>query len=103
VKVPAGSDNAAQVRSSCVVTRATGAMTRFGDGPKKGHGEKLKHDERRIKRFWVRIFGDGAETRTAYVDLYGTPCVFWFRKAREANSRGECERRGLLHVQRGPG
>jgi hypothetical protein len=42
-------------------------MTRFGDGPKKGHGEKLNH-ERPTEGLLVRIFGDGAETRTAYVE-----------------------------------
>ena len=68
---------------------------------KKGHGEKLNHDERRTKRFWVRAFGDGAETRTAYVEGYGGACVFCPQKARE-ESRGDYAGRGLLDVQRGP-
>lgn len=61
VKVPLGSNNAASVGSSCVATRATEATTRFGDGPRKGHGEKLNH-ERLKESLLVRAFGDGAES-----------------------------------------
>jgi hypothetical protein len=66
----------------------------------KGHGEKLNH-ERRNERLLVRTFGDGAETRTAYVEGYGGACVFCPQKARE-KSRDDYAGRGLLDVQRGP-
>jgi hypothetical protein len=50
-----------------LVTGATGAKTRFGDGPRKGHGEKL-NDERGIKPLPVRTRRDVPKREEVYAE-----------------------------------